>query len=163
MFVRYIAIGIAVALTACSPQAAREPVATEQAQTTHSVSGLDIVRLTVKSRDQIHNFDVEVARTSAHQAKGLMFRTELAGDEGMIFPRSNPAVASFWMKNTPLPLDIIFVGTDGRILNIAANTVPYSLESVSAIGPTALVLEIPGGRSAQLGIEAGDLVEWQDR
>ena len=89
-----------------------------------------------------------------------MFRTELGPNEGMLFPRTPPDVASFWMKNTPLPLDIIFVGPDGRILNIAAQTVPYSLDPVVAAGLTGAVLEIPGGRAAELGIEAGDRVEW---
>jgi len=99
-------------------------------------------------------------RTPQEQARGLMFRTELGPNEGMVFPRNPPDVASFWMKNTPLPLDIIFIGEDGRIMNIAANTVPYSLDSVSAVGLTSAVLEIPGGRAAELGIEPGDAVEW---
>jgi len=163
MFVRHIAFGLALALSACSPQSAREPVAAEQQRDVHPESGLDVVPLTVLSGETVHSFAVEVARSSEDQAKGLMFRTELGAGEGMIFPRSNPAVASFWMKNTPLPLDIIFVGTDKKILNIAANTIPYSLDPVSAIGPTALVLEIAGGRSAELGIKAGDTVDWQDR
>jgi len=163
MLVRYIAFGLALALSACSPQAAREPAAADRQQSVHPVSGLDVVPLSVTSGEAVHKFTVEVARTSEDQAKGLMFRTELGADEGMIFPRSNPAVASFWMKNTPLPLDIIFVGTDQKILNIAANTIPYSLDPVSAIGPTALVFEIAGGRAAELGIKAGDTVEWQDR
>ena len=107
-----------------------------------------------------HEFRVEVARTREEQARGLMFRTELGAKEGMVFPRNPPDIASFWMKNTPLPLDIIFVGTDGRIMNIAAKTVPYSLDSVAAVGMTGAVLEIPGGRAAELGIEPGDKVEW---
>ena len=77
----------------------------------------------------------------------------------MIFPRQGD-VASFWMKNTPLPLDIIFIGQDRKIINIAAQTTPYSLDSVSALGPTSAVLEIPGGRAAELGIGPGDAVAW---
>src|SRR5690606_39327706 len=116
--------------------------------------------LAVVSDGKRHAFTVEVARTPQEQARGLMFRTELGPNEGMVFPRNPPDVASFWMKNTPLPLDIIFIGEDGRIMNIAANTVPYSLDSVSAVGLTSAVLEIPGGRAAELGIEPGDAVEW---
>lgn len=153
---------LAAALAACSPQAASEPAAAPQAVATHPESGLKIVPLTVTSGKNVHSFKVEIAATSAEQAKGLMFRTRLAGDEGMIFPRNPPDIASFWMKNTPLPLDIIFVGTDGKILNIAANTVPYSLDSVSSVGMTGAVLEIPGGRAAELGIKPGDLVAWQE-
>jgi len=88
-----------------------------------------------------------------------MFRTQLGPDEAMIFPRQGD-VASFWMKNTPLPLDIIFIGQDRKIINIAAQTTPYSLDSVSALGPTSAVLEIPGGRAAELGIGPGDAVAW---
>jgi len=69
-------------------------------------------------------------------------------------------MASFWMRNTVIPLDIIFVGPDGRILNIAANTVPYSEESVRSVGPAGAVLELNAGRTAELGVAAGDLVEW---
>lgn len=157
---------IAAALAiACSPQAGAGAAATNAPEAEaragrHPVSGLEVVPLVVISDGQRHEFAVEVARTRQEQARGLMFRTELGPNEGMIFPRTPPDVASFWMKNTPLPLDIIFVGEDGRIMNIAANTVPYSLESVSAIGLTSAVLEIPGGRAAELGIEPGDMVEW---
>ena len=156
------AISFALLAAACSPQLASEPVATETTKAAHPVSGLEIVPLTVTSGDQRHDFKVEVARSPKEQNQGLMFRTELGPDEGMIFPRNPPGIASFWMKNTPLPLDIIFVGKDGKVLNIAANTVPYSTEPVSAIGMTSLVFEIAGGRAAELGIKAGDLVEWRD-
>jgi uncharacterized membrane protein (UPF0127 family) len=78
----------------------------------------------------------------------------------MLFPREPADVASFWMKNTPLPLDIIFIGTDHRVLNIAAMTTPYSLTPVAAAGLTAAVLEIPGGRAKELGIGPGATVAW---
>jgi uncharacterized membrane protein (UPF0127 family) len=78
----------------------------------------------------------------------------------MIFPREPADIASFWMKNTPLPLDIIFIGTDGRVINVAANTVPYSLEPVGARGLTAAVLELNAGRAAELGIGPGTKVDW---
>ena len=153
-------VAIVVALAACSPQPAAEATPAAQESATHPVSGLPLIPLTVESLRGKHRFRVEVAETSEQQARGLMFRTELGPDEGMIFPRNPPDYASFWMKNTPLPLDIIFVGTDGRIMNIAAKTVPYSLDSVAAVGMTGAVLEIPGGRAAELGIEPGDKVEW---
>ena len=78
----------------------------------------------------------------------------------MIFPMDPPRSAAFWMKNTVIPLDIVFVGTDGRILNIAANAVPYSEEPLPSDGAVKAVLELNGGRAAQLGIVAGDKVEW---
>jgi uncharacterized membrane protein (UPF0127 family) len=78
----------------------------------------------------------------------------------MIFPFDPPRDASFWMRNTLIPLDMIFVRADGSIANIAVNTVPYSEESVRSEGRVAAVLEIAGGRTAELGIKPGDKVEW---
>src|SRR3546814_4402450 len=90
-----------------------------------------------------------------------MFRTDIGADEGMLFPSREPMVRSFWMKNTPLSLDIIFIGPDRRIINIAANTTPYSLDSVVSDGPAVAVLELVGGRAAELGIGPGDKVDWR--
>ena len=151
------------ALLACSPQTQAEtPVsdADTAAPSVHPVSGLEIVPLTVTSDGEKIAFRVEVAETREAQARGLMFRTELGDFEGMIFPYDGTTAQSFWMKNTPLPLDIIFVGPDKRISNIAAETPPYSLESVYSVGPVLGVLELRGGRAEELGIEPGDLVEW---
>jgi uncharacterized membrane protein (UPF0127 family) len=89
-----------------------------------------------------------------------MFRTELADNAGMVFPFPEPRVASFWMKNTVIPLDIIFVRADGTIESIAANTVPYSTTPVVAGEPVIAVLELRGGLAAELGIVAGDKVQW---
>ena len=109
--------------------------------------------LTVTSGDERIAFSVEVADTPEAQARGLMFRTELGDNEGMIFPYDGTRAQSFWMKNTPLPLDIIYIGPDRRISNIAAETEPYSLEPVYSVGPVLGVLELRGGRAAELGIE----------
>ncbi|MEZ5694644.1 MAG: DUF192 domain-containing protein [Altererythrobacter sp.] len=150
-------------LLACSPQGSAEALATDAAEAgpaVHPESGLEVVPLTVTSGEKVHKFRVEIAATPEQQRQGLMFRAELPPDEGMIFPYATPQPLGFWMKNTPLPLDIIFIGADGRILNIAANTTPYSLESVYSVGLATLVFEIPGGRAAELGIEPGDLVEY---
>ena len=116
--------------------------------------------LTITGAKGEQRIAVEVAESDEEQARGLMFRTEMGADEGMLFPRDPPDIASFWMKNTPLPLDIIFIGTDRKVLNVAANTVPYSLASVSAEGMTAAVLELNAGRAAQLGIGPGTRVDW---
>ena len=89
-----------------------------------------------------------------------MFRQSLAPDRGMIFPLDPPRAAGFWMKNTLIPLDMIFVRPDGTIANIAENTVPLSLDPVTSVGEVAAVLEIAGGRAAELGIAAGDRVDW---
>ena len=156
----------ALLLAACSPGAGEASPAADQAAggqaagAVHPVSGLAVVPLTVTSGKTSHTFRVEVAGTSAEQAKGLMFRTQMGADEGMIFPMNPPRAASFWMRNTVISLDLIFVGPDGRITNIAANAVPYDERPLSSAGQVKGILELNGGRAAQLGIVAGDLVEW---
>ncbi|CAA9511403.1 MAG: FIG007785: exported protein [uncultured Sphingomonas sp.] len=124
-------------------------------------SGLQQVPLTIASANgRTHRFTVEVARTPEEQATGLMNRQALAPDRGMIFPYVPPRDASFWMKNTLIPLDIIFVRSDGTIARIEPQTVPLSLEPVPSLEPVGAVLEIPGGRAAELGIQPGDRVKW---
>ena len=155
-------IGFALALAACSTKptdSAARPAASE-APSVHPESGLPIVPLSVSHGTVRHAFRVEVARSSMEQAKGLMFRTQMGADEGMIFPMQPPRLASFWMRNTVIPLDIVFVGVDHRILNIAANAVPYSETPIPSAGKVSAVLELNGGRAAALGIVAGDKVEW---
>ncbi|MXO86970.1 DUF192 domain-containing protein [Altererythrobacter aurantiacus] len=151
-------------LGACSPQAAstqQQDVRAEAAMPErHPVSGLEVVPLTIESGEEEHVFAVEVARTFDQQRRGLMERPPLGDNEGMIFPYNPPGVQSFWMKNTPSSLDIIYVGPDERIINIYENTEPLSEESLPSAGPASLVLEIRGGRSAELGIEPGDRVTW---
>lgn len=162
-FSRCSAFGIALLLTACNmPANGESPAAgcTPGASAGQSPAGLQQVILCVTSAAKTHSFTVEAARTSVEQAKGLMFRTELADNAGMIFPFPEPRIASFWMKNTVMPLDIIFVRADGTIESIAANTVPYSTTPVVAGAPVVAVLELRGGLAAELGIVAGDKVHW---
>lgn len=118
------------------------------------------VPLTIETAGGARRFMVEVARTEQEQARGLMYRTALPSDGGMIFPMEPPRPATFWMKNTPLPLDMIFIRTDGTIARIAAETVPYSLDMVESGEPVAAVLEIAGGGAAAAGIQEGDRVRW---
>ncbi len=155
MIGRAVALGILVSLTAC------QSATSNAVEMERSAAGLEQVPLTVTSGERVHRFTVEVARTAEEQATGLMNRSSLAPDRGMIFPFEAPRDASFWMKNTLIPLDIIFVRGDGSIANIAANTVPLSLQPVLSDGPVSAVLEIAGGRSAELGIKPGDKVSWQ--
>ncbi len=126
-----------------------------------SQAGLRLIPLTISADGERHDFTVELAGTAAEQARGLMFRTELGPDKGMLFPFDRVRMASFWMKNTVIPLDIIFVRSDGTIESIAANTIPYSLDPVESGEPVAAVLELAGGRAAELKIDPGDKVEWQ--
>lgn len=122
-----------------------------------------LIALSIKSAKATHKFKVEVARTEAEQERGLMFRESLPVDGGMIFPMNPPRMASFWMKNTVIPLDMLFIRADGTIARIAADTVPYSLEPVDSGEPVAAVLELAGGKAASLGIAEDDVVTWQDK
>lgn len=158
-------LGIAaLTLAACSPQAAGPDTVegeTTGASATHPESGLELIPVTVTTADGAeHVFVTEVAATAEEQRQGLMFRTELQPDEAMIFPNDPPEIRSFWMRNTVIPLDIIFIGPDRRVLNIAAMTEPYSEDSHESAGPVIAVFEIAGGRSAELGIEPGARVDW---
>ncbi|MEL6709614.1 MAG: DUF192 domain-containing protein [Pseudomonadota bacterium] len=165
---RGLSAALIVALTtACSPNAASpaSPDAAEpsEAVTTsprHPVSGLEIIEVAIISGDTRTSFKTELAVSQADQARGLMFRETLGDDEAMLFPNDPPQTRSFWMKNTPISLDIIFIGPDRRITNIET-AVPYSLESVASDGAVVAVFEIRGGLADELGIKSGDLVEWQ--
>lgn len=119
------------------------------------------IPLSVQTAKGKLDFRVEVARTPQEQARGLMYRTSLPDDGGMIFPFSSPRPAGFWMKNTLIPLDMIFIRADGTIARIARETVPHSLESVESGEPVIAVFEIAGGRSDVLGIAEGDHVSWE--
>lgn len=149
---------IAAAFVACRAEPAAEVPRTQAARI--APSGLELVPLQIRSGDRTHRFTVEVAATADEQARGLMFRESLGPEEGMIFPFASPRVASFWMRNTLIPLDMIFIRDDGTIARIAAETVPLSEESVSSHEPVVAVLELRGGRAAELGIEEGDRVIW---
>ena len=156
-----ILFGLAILLAACSPQAHAEKAAAANEQIAlHPVSGLPVIPLTISQNGKVHHFKVEVASTPAQQERGLMFRTEMGKDEGMIFPEDPPRMASFWMKNTVIPLDIIFIGTDHRIMNVSANATPYSLQSRPSDDIASGVLELNGGRLAELGFTPGAKVEW---
>ena len=141
--------------------AACQPTSNSVSAIERSPAGLDQVPLTVTTTSgKAHRFTVEIARTDAQQAQGMMNRETLAPDRGMIFPYDPPILASFWMKNTLIPLDIIFIRADGTVARIEANTVPLSLDPVVAGEAVGTVLELAGGRAAELGITAGAKVEW---
>ncbi|MBK5264430.1 MAG: DUF192 domain-containing protein [Alphaproteobacteria bacterium] len=153
-------LAFVLCLAACSsgkPIAADRTNAAGGAQATATKN----VALTIQSGGKTHSFNIEVARTPQEQGKGLMFRKFLPDDGGMLFPFDPPQIASFWMKNTVIPLDILFIRPDGTISFIAANTEPYSLVPVSSGQMDGAVLEIPGGRAAALGIKAEDIVRWK--
>lgn len=104
------------------------------------------------------SFQVEIAADDAARARGLMHRKSLAPDRGMLFDFHTPRPVSFWMRNTYISLDMIFIRADGRILSIARNTTPLSDQGVPSGGPVRAVLELVGGRAAEIGALPGDRV-----
>jgi uncharacterized membrane protein (UPF0127 family) len=152
------ALALLIGASACSGRDAAASASDERARA-------PLTEVTVSSANGRHVFRVEIADTVEKQQRGLMYRTDIPKDGGMLFapypPQGGPQEASFWMKNTPSPLDIIFIRADGTIARIAENTVPFSEAQVPSGEPVAAVLELNGGRSAELGIAEGDKVSWK--
>jgi len=115
--------------------------------------------LKIVTEDGEHDFMVEEAKTLAQQARGMMFRETMEADTGMIFEFDEPKVATIWMKNTSIPLDILFVRSNGKILKIEHSHKPYTLRSASSEAPVAAVVELKGGESKARGIRPGDTVQ----
>ena len=114
--------------------------------------------LEIVSKAGVHTFEVELATTEAEREKGLMFRKSLPEGHGMLFDFHQEQEVAFWMQNTYIPLDMIFIQADGRILRIAENTTPLSTKLVPSNGLVLAVLEVLGGTAQKLGIAAGDKV-----
>ena len=117
-------------------------------------------KLAIVTKDGVkHMFTVEVAATPQQQMTGEMFRTSVPEDGGMLFDWGTPRESPMWMKNTLVPLDMVFINQDGTIRAIAENTVPESLATIPSHGPVRATLELAGGVTAKLGITVGDKVE----
>jgi hypothetical protein len=117
--------------------------------------------LEIVSKTGVHAFTVELADNDAAREKGLMFRKELPEGRGMLFDFHADAPVSFWMENTYIPLDMIFIRGDGSILRIAENTTPLSTKIIPSGGPVRAVLEVIGGTARKMGIAPGDKVASQ--
>ncbi len=115
--------------------------------------------LEIVSKTGVHAFTVELATNDAERSRGLMFRKELPDGHGMLFDFEREQPVSFWMHNTYISLDMIFIRNDGRILRIADSTQPLSDRLIPSGGPVRAVLEVIGGTARKLGIEAGDRVD----
>ena len=122
------------------------------------VRGAGQQTLEIATKTGVHSFAVELADNDAEREKGLMYRKELPEGQGMLFDFHREQDVSFWMQNTYIPLDMIFIRGDGRILRIAENTEPLSTRLIPSGGPIRAVLEVIGGTSRKLGIAPGDRV-----
>lgn len=112
----------------------------------------------VRNGAATHEFRVWIADTGERQMQGLMFVRDLPANEGMLFVHDRPRIASMWMKNTFIPLDMLFIDARGRIVTIHENTTPHSLDPLSSGQPVLAVLELRGGEVARRGIRRGDRV-----
>jgi len=115
----------------------------------------------LKGRHPDRKFNVWVAATDDRREQGLMYIKSLAKSQGMLFLFDQPDLLTFWMKNTFVPLDIIYVGPDHRVVRVAENAIPQSLTAIPSGGASNAVLEINGGMSRTLGVAPGDTVEYQ--
>lgn len=116
--------------------------------------------LTIDTEKGPQRFSIELALTPQQQEQGLMFRRSLPADAGMLFVFGDTRPASFWMKNTLIPLDMLFIAADGRIADIHQRAVPLSEETINSKVPVRAVLELNGGTVARLGIRPGDVVRY---
>ncbi len=118
--------------------------------------------LTIKDGDyHLGNFDIEIAETPEKMEQGLMYRKKMAPNQGMLFVYKNPQPLSFWMKNTYLPLDMLFIDSDNRIIQISKDTIPYSEDPIVCYQPAMYVLELNAGISDMAGITVGSVVSWE--
>lgn len=118
----------------------------------------DLQPLEIVTKSGVHTFSVELVDTDETRARGLMFRRELPDGYGMLFDFEREQDVAMWMENTYIPLDMLFIRGDGRILRIAENTEPLSRRTIPSGGPVRAVLEVIGGTARKLGIAAGDRV-----
>jgi uncharacterized membrane protein (UPF0127 family) len=114
--------------------------------------------LEVVTHQGVSHFTVEIADTAATREKGLMFRKHLDANRGMLFDFKSSQPVAFWMKNTLIPLDMLFIARDGRVVSIARDATPMSETPITSAGDVLAVLEIAGGRAAQIGAQPGDRV-----
>lgn len=145
--------GISV-FTNLTRMAERDAARAQQAE-----GGVRLEPLTIDSRGKRHNFRIEMARTDADRARGLMFRRSMPADQGMLFDFERDQMVSMWMRNTYISLDMLFIRADGTVARIAERTEPLSTRTIPSGEPVLSVLEINGGVAEKLGIKAGDKVE----
>jgi hypothetical protein len=143
------ALLLGIALAAVAPAATRAQPAS---------IGFAKSELFIESGGKRHHFTVEFADTDERRALGLMYRTQLAPDAGMLFDFKKDQDVAMWMRNTRIPLDMLFIARDGKVANIAQRAVPFSEATIPSSGPVRAVLEVNGGTAERLGLKAGDRV-----
>ena len=118
----------------------------------------ELEKLEFVTRSGVHAFSVEVMRTPDQQAKGLMFRRYMPDDRGMLFAFGRNEIVHMWMKNTYIPLDMVFIDRAGKVVAISADTEPFSEKTISSGAPAWAVVELNAGAAARIGLAVGDRV-----
>ncbi len=154
--VSHVALAI---LGACLAFASPVPLDTAAAQAVSRPATGPTEPLTILSKTGPKRFEVEVMRDDAGRSRGLMFRRHMAPEHGMLFDFERDEPVTMWMKNTYLPLDMVFIRPDGTVSRIAADTEPLSTAIIPSGSPVLAVLELNAGTAARLGLEAGDHVQ----
>lgn len=147
-----------IALTRRAAVLALAPVLLIPALATAQDGPARIEPVTIETAKGRFTFQAEIADTPDLRERGLMFRHRMAADRGMLFNWGSVGDVAMWMKNTHIPLDMIFIGKSGRVVNVAENTVPFSETIVRSSGPVAGVLEVVAGTAARIGLKPGDRV-----
>jgi len=118
----------------------------------------DRVELRLDTRTDTHVFEVEVAKSPEQRMRGLMYRTVLQADQGMLFLYPADQRVHMWMKNTPIPLDMLFIGEDGRVREVVTGARPFSETLISSREPVRAVLELAAGTAVRIGVQPGDRI-----
>lgn len=154
-----VTVGVAVAWLIGLLPVTSNPAQQPTTPMSQSIGEHQTEPLTLNTSTGMHVIQVEIARTPQQQALGLMYRTDLPRDRGMLFIHDRARVVTMWMKNTYIPLDMVFIRSDGTVHHIARETEPHSEAMISSKGPVAAVLEIGGGEAERYGLEPGDRVD----
>ncbi|PAP77302.1 DUF192 domain-containing protein [Rubrivirga marina] len=151
---------LAFVLCGCPEPDEPQPAPSSRASIPFDIEGtLSFVRGT----DTLRTIDIEIADTDSTRSRGLMQRSEIPDDTGMLFVFPAAEDQAFYMANTPRSLDIQFYGADSTLLNVVENTTPYSFDNVLSEGPAQFVVEVPAGYSRRIGLVPGDRITWTTR
>lgn len=124
---------------------------------------LQTTEVEIKTASGTHAFSAWIAADDPSRERGLMYVRELPPNQGMLFLFDEPQYAAFWMKNTYLSLDLVFIAADGRVVNVAHDATPHALAPIPSRGPVTAVLELVAGSARRIGLVAGDRVTWPRR
>lgn len=152
-----------LALAACGPETPERPVVGPPvSQRVEPQFREDGTLSFLRGTDTLRTIRIEIADTDSTRTRGMMDRTTIPPDTGMLFVFPSESPQGFWMANTPSSLDIQYYRADSTLVNIAADTTPFSQESVLSEGPAQFVVEVPAGYSRRLGLVPGDRITWTD-